>query len=265
LPPATASISDERVFVRILAANDDGIAAPGLAELASAAAAALGAELWVVAPERKWTAASHQLSFDQDLALSRVGERAYTCSGSPADCVVAAMTVLFADEPRPDLVLAGINDGRNVAEDIAYSGTMAIGREAAFWGVPAISISRVKGAVRRTGDDMALRTLLRVLADTRGEWAGGGHWLGVNLPAALPAPVVQAAIGRDKIASASDVVERTPERIRYRLRRGRGHASTAGDENAAIDAGNIVIVRHGWANAAALPDAFVALCNRALR
>jgi 5'-nucleotidase len=251
--------------VRILAGNDDGIAAPGLAELTRAAAAALDAELWVVAPERKWTAASHQLSFDQDLVLSRVGERAYACSGSPADCVVAAMTVLFADGPKPDLVLAGINDGRNVGEDIAYSGTMAIGREAAFWGVPAISISRVKGAVRGSDDDAALRALLHILADTRGEWARDGHWLGVNLPAALPAPVVQATIGRDKIASASDVLERTPDSIRYRLRRGRAHASIAGDENAAIDAGNIVIVRHGWAETAALPENITALCNRALR
>jgi 5'-nucleotidase len=251
--------------VRILAANDDGIAAPGLAELASVAAAALGAELWVVAPERKWTAASHQLSFDQDLVLSRVGERAYACSGSPADCVVAAMTVLFADGPKPDLVLAGINDGRNVGEDIAYSGTMAIGREAAFWDVPAISISRVKGAVRGTGDDAALGALLRTLSDTRGKWAGGGHWLGVNLPAALPATIVQATIGRDKIASASDVVERTPDRIRYRLRRGRAHASAAGDENNAIDAGNIVVVRHGWAETVALAEDLVASWNRALR
>ncbi len=251
--------------MRILAANDDGIAAPGLTELTSAAAAALDAEIWVVAPERKWTAASHQLSFDQDLTLSRAGERVYACSGSPADCVVAAMTVLFAGEPKPDLLLAGINDGRNVGEDIAYSGTMAIGREAAFWGVPAISISRVKGALRGTEDDAALRALLRALADTRDAWASGGHWLGVNLPAALPAPIVQAVIGRDKIATASDVVARSPDRIRYRLRRGRAHASAAGDENAAIDAGNIVIVRHGWTKTDALPEDFIASCNRALR
>ena len=250
--------------MRILVGNDDGISAPGLADLASAAAT-LDAELWIVAPERKWTAASHQLSFDQDLVLSQVGERAYACSGSPADCVVAAMTVLFADGPRPDLVLAGINDGRNVAEDIAYSGTMAIGRESAFWGLPAISISRVKDALRASGDDAALRALLRALWATRGEWAGDGHWLGVNLPAALPATIVHATIGRDKIASASDVIVRTADRIRYRLRRGRAHSSAAGDENAAIDAGNIVVVRHGWAETAALPEDLVASWNRTLR
>lgn len=249
--------------MRILVANDDGIASPGLAELVDAAAA-LDGEVWVVAPERKWTAASHQLSFDKDLLLSRVGERAYACSGAPADCVVAAMTVLFADGPKPDLVLAGINDGRNVAEDIAYSGTMAIAREAVFWDVPAVAISRVKTAARSAGDEGALRALLRTLWDTRGEWAADGLWLAVNLPAALPAPITQATIGRDKIASASDVIERTIDRIRYRLRRGRPHTHHRGDENSAIDAGNIVIVQHGWTATSGLPERLVDTWNRAL-
>lgn len=250
--------------MRILVANDDGIASPGLAELVGAAAA-LDGEVWVVAPERKWTAASHQLSFDKDLLLSRVGERAYACSGAPADCVVAAMTVLFADGPKPDLVLAGINDGRNVAEDVAYSGTLAIGREAVFWGIPSVAISRVKAAVRGTGDDAALRALLQTLWETRSEWVAEGLWLAVNLPPSLPAPIAQATIGRDKIASASDVVERTTDRIRYRLRRGRAHSSDAGDENSAIDAGNIVIVRHGWSATSGLPEELFDSWNRRLR
>ena len=90
----------------------------------------LEAEVWIVAPDRKWTAASHQLSFDRDLTLTRTGERNYACSGAPADCVVAAMTILFAGAAKPELVLAGINDKCNVAEDVAYSGTIAIAREA---------------------------------------------------------------------------------------------------------------------------------------
>lgn len=250
--------------MRILVGNDDGITAPGLLQLVGAAAA-LDGERWVVAPERKWTAASHQLSFDRELVLSRVGERAYACSGAPVDCVVAAMTVLFADGGKPDLVLAGINDGRNVAEDIAYSGTLAIGREASFWGVPAICISRVKSATPDSGDDAVLGALLRILWDTRVHWTGEGFWLAVNLPAKLPASIVTASIGRDKIAAASDVVERTPDRIRYRLRRGRAHASVRGDENAAIGAGKIVIVRHGWAESAALGPDLIDSWNRALR
>ena len=113
------SISDPIQQMRILVCNDDGISAPGLGILARAALA-LDAEVWIVAPERKWTAASHQLSFDRELTLTRTGERSYACSGAPADCVVAAMTILFAGGPKPALVLAGINDKCNVAEDVVY-------------------------------------------------------------------------------------------------------------------------------------------------
>ena len=104
--------------MRILIANDDGVGAPGLGLLADTARV-LSSDVWIVAPERKWTAASHQLTFDRDQTLTRVGERIYACSGAPADCVVAAMSILFAGATQPDLVLAGINDKSNVGEDLA--------------------------------------------------------------------------------------------------------------------------------------------------
>ncbi len=242
--------------MRILVCNDDGISAPGLGLLAQAAHA-LDAEVWIVAPDRKWTAASHQLSFDRDLTLVRTGERSYACSGAPADCVVAAMTIVFAGGSRPDLVLAGINDKRNVAEDVAYSGTIAIAREATFWGVPAISLSRATPALDATADLDALGRLLRVLWHTRDEWALDGHWLSLNLPSSLPAPLVQARPGRDKIAGATDIVEASDVHIRYRIRRGRPETSSPGDENALIAAGAISLVRYGWLAEARLPDAVV--------
>src|SRR5258705_10310039 len=167
--------------VRILVCNDDGIGAPGLRTLADAART-LTSDVWVVAPERKWTAASHQLSFDRVLNLTRVAATDYACSGAPADCVVAAMTLLFADDARPDLVLAGVNDKINVAEDIAYSGTMAIAREATFWRVPAIALSRAVPASEGPAELDTLRRLLPALWDSRDEWAIDGHWLSTNLP-----------------------------------------------------------------------------------
>src|SRR5438309_1848792 len=148
--------------MRVLVCNDDGIEAPGIALLAKAALV-FGSDVWVVAPERKWTAASHQLSFDRDLTLTRTDERRFVCSGAPADCVVAAMTVLFAGEPKPDLVLAGVNDKRNVAEDIAYSGTTAIAREGTFWGVPSIALSQANGVSNSPAEMATLRRLLQVL------------------------------------------------------------------------------------------------------
>jgi 5'-nucleotidase len=243
--------------MRILVSNDDGVRSPGVRLLAQAALA-IGSEVWVVAPERKWTAASHQLSFDRDLTLAQLGDRVYACSGAPADCVVAAMTVLFDGESRPGLVLAGVNDKRNVAEDIAYSGTSAIAREATFWGVPAISLSRDQCESDGAGDLEALRGLLRLLWNGRADWAAEGHWLSINLPAALPAPLTQARVGRDKVGAAADILETSPERIRYRLRRGRPGTSTASDENACLDAGQISVVRYCWFAEARLPDGVIA-------
>ena len=248
--------------MRILVCNDDGAAAPGLALLAEAALA-VGSEVWTVAPDRKWTAASHQLSFDRDLTLTANGERAFVCSGTPADCVVAAMAILFVHGPKPDLVLAGVYDKRNVAEDVAYSGTMAIAREGAFWGIPAIGVSKANGVTDRQVELATLRLLLQVLWNGRRDWAAEGHWLSVNLPASVPGTLTQARIGRDKIASACDVLEMTPGCINYRIRRGRPGSGAQGDENACIDAGRTTIVRHRWFADAALPEAVVSGWNDA--
>jgi 5'-nucleotidase len=249
--------------MRILVANDDGADAPGLRLLAEASRV-LASDVWIVAPERKWTAASHQLSFDRELSLTRVGERGYVCSGAPADCVVAAMTILFADGPKPDLVLAGINDKRNVGEDVAYSGTIAIAREATFWGVPAIALSRADGATQAPTDLGAVQALLRVLWRGRDAWVREGAWLSVNLPARLPARLAQARTGRDKIAEAIDIVERAGERVRYRVRRGRPGATRPGDENARLAAGETSVVRYCWFEQVPLADAVVAAWGSAL-
>jgi 5'-nucleotidase len=247
--------------MRVLICNDDGLASPGITLLARAAAA-FASEVTVVAPARKWTAASHQISFDRDIALARRGERIYECDGAPADCVIAAMTVLTDAASRPDLVLSGINDKRNMAEDVAYSGTMAIAREATFWGVPSVALSRTERWPDTAPECAALSRLLAALWQTREAWAPAGHWLSLNLPATLPAPVAQARIGRDdKIGGASEVIERTPERIVYRLRRGRGGGCTAGDERSVTEAGAIAVVRHAWQQAAPLAQGLIEQWN----
>ena len=250
--------------MRILVCNDDGIAAPGLADLASAAAT-LDATCGSSPPSANGRRQAINCRSIATSCSSRVGERAYACSGAPADCVVAAMTVLFADGPSPIWCSPASTTDATSREDIAYSGTMAIAREATFWGVPAISVSRVKDALRASGDDAALRALLRTLWGTRGEWAADGHWLGVNLPRrcrrlscrrrsvatkSLP-PAMSSNAG--PTASATVCVAGAPI------------YSAAGDENDAIGAGNIVVARHGWAETAVLPEDLVACWNRALR
>ena len=129
--------------LRILISNDDGHFSGGIAAL-ERAAATLSDDVWVVAPDKKRSSMGHQISLHEPFEITRLSERRYACSGTPADCAIAAMAWLFADSAKPDLVLSGVNEGRNIGEDIAYSGTMSIAREASFWGIPAIAFSAPK-------------------------------------------------------------------------------------------------------------------------
>lgn len=59
--------------------------------------------------------------------------------GTPTDCVHLAITGLL--EHEPDMVVAGINAGANMGDDVIYSGTVAAAMEGRFLGLPAIAVS----------------------------------------------------------------------------------------------------------------------------
>ena len=65
--------------------------------------------------------------------------KTFSCSGTPADCVVVGAYELC--ERVPDLVVSGINRGANAGDDITYSGTIAAANEALLIGVPSIAVS----------------------------------------------------------------------------------------------------------------------------
>jgi len=247
--------------VKILIANDDGIDAPGLA-LLERAAAQLSNDVWTVAPAQKRTAAGNSLTIARPLEMRRHGARRYSCSGTPADCVLTAMTWLFKESDAPDLVLSGVNDGRNVGEDIAYSGTLGVAREATFWGLPAIGISRVKKAELAEADADFVASLISRLWAQKDEWLAEGQWLSVNLPSRLPAAVCQTRIGRDKVGVFSEVVAERGDITEIIVPRGRQDSSTPGDENAALAEGHATIHRLKWAGEAPLPEALVDTLNR---
>jgi 5'-nucleotidase len=99
-------------------------------------------EVWVVAPDREQSAASHAISLHRPLRISRVRERWYAVDGTPADCAYLAINHLMK-ENRPRLLVSGINHGANLADDVTYSGTVAAAMEGCLLGVPAIAISLV--------------------------------------------------------------------------------------------------------------------------
>jgi len=123
----------------ILLSNDDGIHSEGLAALADALCS-LG-EVYVVGPDRERSAASHSLTLHRPLRVTELGPRRYAVDGTPTDCVNLAINGILPRRPR--LVVAGINKGANLGEDITYSGTVSAAMEGTLLGAPSVAVSQV--------------------------------------------------------------------------------------------------------------------------
>src|SRR3972149_6427683 len=131
--------------MNILISNDDGIHARGLRVLADALSS-LG-EVWVVAPDREHSGASHSLTLNRPLRVTKVGPTWYTVDGTPTDGI--ALAVMGMSKRKFDLVASGINLGANMGDDVTYSGTVSAAFEATLLGLPAFAIS--VAAQRRGG------------------------------------------------------------------------------------------------------------------
>lgn len=154
---------------RILITNDDGIKSEGLYRLVKEAVKF--GEVWIVAPESERSAASHSITLRHGIDVYPVeyeveGEyavHAYSCSGTPGDCVRVGCTAIVPE--KPTVVLCGINFGYNVASDIQYSATCGSAFEAEFQGVPAIAFSEGTGKYHEVSDRY-LFEILEKLIDT---------------------------------------------------------------------------------------------------
>lgn len=123
--------------MHILLSNDDGYRSPGLSALAEALAPI--ARCTVVAPDRDHSGASNSLTLTRPLRAERQENGFLAVEGTPTDCVHLAINGLL--EEVPDMVLAGINAGPNMGDDVLYSGTVAAAMEGRFLGLPAVAIS----------------------------------------------------------------------------------------------------------------------------
>ena len=139
---------------KILITNDDGIFAEGIQTLAKAFHAAgyevLAVELLeqhIHAPDRERSASGHSMTMDRPLQIKKIenkmladGFTAYSCDGTPTDCVIMGIDVLHF---VPDLVLSGINCGPNLGDDLTYSGTACAAMEGLIFGYPSVAVSLV--------------------------------------------------------------------------------------------------------------------------
>ncbi|MBK1649113.1 5'/3'-nucleotidase SurE [Rhabdochromatium marinum] len=123
--------------MKILLSNDDGYRAAGLHALA--AALSRYASVTLVAPDRNRSGASHSLTLETPIRAEEVEPGLFRVFGTPTDCVHLGLSGLL--DAEPDMVVAGINHGSNLGDDVIYSGTVAAATEGRFLGLPAVAVS----------------------------------------------------------------------------------------------------------------------------
>jgi 5'-nucleotidase len=169
--------------MRILLTNDDGIHAPGLAVL-EAIARKLSDDVWVCAPAEENSGAGHSLTLHLPVRLREHGAQRFSVTGTPTDAVNLALRKLFVDK-MPDLILSGINNGENLADDVTYSGTISAAMEGALAGIPAVALSQ---ALRDAGHGFAPAEAwaAKVLAPLLDLQMAKRTVVNVNFPAVAP-------------------------------------------------------------------------------
>lgn len=128
--------------MNILLTNDDGVFAPGIAELGSQLIKK-GYNVTIVAPESQNSGKSHAITLMQKIYVKQVKIEgldcdAYSVSGTPADCVRAAIEI-FGN--KFDYCFSGCNLGYNAGMDILYSGTVSAAIEANVFDITSIAVS----------------------------------------------------------------------------------------------------------------------------
>ena len=125
----------------ILVTNDDSVHAKGIRELV--AVASQFGDVLVVAPNKPQSGMGHAITITKPLRLEPYigfeNIEAYSCSGTPVDCVKLGIFEVL--KRKPDLLLSGINHGENSSTNVLYSGTMSAAIEGAMEGIPSIGFS----------------------------------------------------------------------------------------------------------------------------
>lgn len=138
--------------MRVLVTNDDGVAAPGLAHLGRALAAA-GHDVLVAAPRTEASGAGagvgplhtmgEGIHVDELEQPGLEGIETLSVDALPALIVIAGCLGAFG--PPPDLVVAGINPGRNVGRAVLHSGTVGAALTAVHFNRRGLAVSIQSG------------------------------------------------------------------------------------------------------------------------
>jgi 5'-nucleotidase len=194
------------VAMQVLLTNDDGIEAEGLQAMRRALVRVPGIELAVIAPDGNRSAFARMITTRRPLWVQQVpfddGTHGFATDGTPVDCVRLAKLGLIEGFDA-DIVVAGINHGSNLGDDITYSGTVAAALEALVLGIPGIAVSQQSNAREmdfrlgsRFGFERAADFVARVVAQLDEVPLPQGTLLNINVPAGEPHGVQVTRLGK---------------------------------------------------------------------
>jgi 5'-nucleotidase len=232
----------------VLLSNDDGYRSQGIERLRDALARF--ADVVVCAPEVEHSATSHALSLHRPLRLHRHGAGLFSVDGTPADCVYVALHAGQRVLPRrPDLVVAGLNHGLNLGDDVFYSGTVAAAREGALRGLRALALSAAAAADLDAAAELGAR-----MAELMCELGDRALLLNANFPPGARWPVRATRLGT-RIYHDGVEFRHDPRGREYLWIGGPGgveHREVAGSDTEAYDQGAVGVtplVLDLWARA----------------
>jgi 5'-nucleotidase len=215
-------------MLNVLLTNDDGIEADGLQALRRALMEVEGVRLVTIAPDGNRSAMARSITTRRPLWVEEIafsdGTVGYATDGTPVDCVRLARLGLV-DDFEAQLVVAGINHGANLGDDITYSGTVAAALEGVVLGLPAIAASQQSRGraldFRYDGGfdfGVAAGFVARLVERIEEIPIPEGTLLNVNVPAGQPEGVEVTSLGkriyRDELKVAPDE-NGTSTRTRY--------------------------------------------------
>ena len=238
--------------MRVLLTNDDGIEAEGLQTLRRKLLELPDVELAVIAPDDNRSATARSITTRRPLVVEEVdfgdGTVGYSCDGTPVDCVRLGQLGLI-EGFEADIIVAGINHGSNLGDDITYSGTVAAAFEGVLLGLPAIAVSQQSSAREmdfRLGQafdfDCAARFTARIVDELDDVPLTPGTLLNVNVPAGDPEGVEVVRLGKRIYRDELTLTDAADGRRRYWVYgRDPGFHDEPGTDLAAIAAGRIAV------------------------
>jgi 5'-nucleotidase len=243
------------MMLNVLLTNDDGIEAEGLQAMRTALAALDGVRLAVIAPDGNRSAMARSITTRRPLWVEEVpfadGTVGYATDGTPVDCVRLASLGLV-DGFKTDLVVAGINHGANLGDDITYSGTVAAALEGVVLGIPAIAVSQQSKARALDfrydggfGFEVAAGFVAALVERIEELPLPASTLLNVNVPAGTPAGVEVTSLGKriykDELKLQHEEDGPPPRRRYWIYGSDPGFHDEPGTDLAAVAAGRIAV------------------------